>query len=103
RVIAARSIGPDEVSVALRRAIAENVRSDVPDWLLLAGAVHDREQRPALERALDSPVPAVRHAAAVGLELLGDKEAVPALRRALSGARSRGDRVLLERALEALR
>lgn len=102
RVIAGLGIAPGEVSEKLRLAIAQQVRGDTPDWLLLAGAVHMRELRPSLERALDSETPAVRYAAAVGLELLGDPDARPALRGALGAAKARGDRLLLERALEAL-
>ena len=51
---------------------------------------------------LAAPEPAARNAGATGLELLGDRAGRGALERALARATTRGEKALLERALEAL-
>jgi hypothetical protein len=103
RTIARWGIVPGEVSAPLREAVKWGARGGDPDWLLLAGAIHAREHREAIESVLESgELPAARRAAAVALELLGDPASRPALERARAKAESRGDRLLLERALDAV-
>src|SRR5262249_38583635 len=103
RVISRWDIPLEEVKPELRAAIAAHARDLAPDWLLLAGALRMRELRSTIEGALSSAEPPTRHAAAVALELLRDPAARPALERALAAAESRGDRILIERALDSLR
>jgi hypothetical protein len=114
RSIARAGVAAREVSVDLRRRIAEALqrprrgsRRNQPqpagaEWVLLAGAIHWSGVRLEIERILGSDEDPRRQAAAVALELLGDRESRPALERALAAARTRGERVVIARALEQL-
>jgi tetratricopeptide (TPR) repeat protein len=105
REIARAGITPAELPARVRARILAGVAEPGEtraDWALLAGGLRIGEARPALEALLGAESPAVRNAGATGLELLGDAEAAPALRRALAAAGTRGDRRLIERALDAL-
>ncbi len=58
--------------------------------------------RPALERALGDPHPAVRSAAAAALGALGDAAALPALRAALAAEATPGVKAQIEQTIQRL-